>query len=357
MNALLLLLPLSPIAVQESRPLGAVDAALAARAGEDRFAGVVGVARGGEVLHVAAFGEADLEHGVAHTVDTRFKLHSLAKPLLSAVLLRSVDAGKVGLDDLVGEHLPDWPVGCSEVTVRHLATHASGVPDFAESFLHHWSGTALRTWRELAPGMADLEPAFAPGTGWAYSNAGYVLLAALLESVWAEPFALLLEEQLAEPVGMESTELELEPPSGEEPAIEGLAQGYNGAPGAPEVAVSRTYAIPGAGGIVSDARDLLAFAHALFDGDLLSADSRRALVEVPDGQSVPYALGWVVGKRGDRTVYRHDGGNNGFVTSLEVYPEEGVSIVLLCNRGHVDMGELRDEVAGLTWAALEQDGR
>ena len=65
-----------------------LDAALGARAAEGRFAGVVAVGRAGEVLHVGAFGEASVELGVPHAADTRFKLHSLSKPLLATLVLR-----------------------------------------------------------------------------------------------------------------------------------------------------------------------------------------------------------------------------------------------------------------------------
>ncbi len=335
-----------------------IDAALELRATEGRFAGVVVVAKGGESLYSRAFGEASVELAVPHSIETRFKLHSLSKPLLATVVLRSVDAEKVALDALVGEYLAEWPPAWSDVTVRHLLTHTSGIPDFAERCLSGWTGSALETWNALAPGLASMDPAFEPGSSWAYSNAGYVLLAAVLEFVWKEPLAAILAAQLARPAGMVATELEVTPPWDSiaydgHVVLAGLANGYNGSPSVLQVAHSKMYAIPGAGGIVTNAVDLVAFTHALFEGDLLAEPTRRAMTEVLPEQSVPYALGWIVRERDGRTVYVHDGGNNGFVTSLEYYPEEQLTIVILCNLGFVPMGALRDEVAELTLAAIE----
>lgn len=197
-----------------------------------------------------------------------------------------------------------------------------------------------------------------PGAGWAYSNGGYVLLAAILETVCEETLATILKEQLTDPASLESTELEVTPPwdslsyDGHR-VIAGLASGYNGSPGELQVASSKMYAIPGAGGIVTNAGDLTDFTHALFEGELLAPDTLKAMTTVAPGQSVPYALGWIVKKREGRTVYVHDGGNNGFVTSLEYYPDEKLTIVILSNLGYVAMGAVRDEVARLTFAAID----
>ncbi len=329
----------------------AIDAALGPATAQGRFSGVCAVATAGKVQYLGTFGEANVEFGVAHSPGTRFKLHSLSKPLLSATLLTSVDAGELLLDELVGAYLNDWPFEWSEVTVRHLATHTSGIPELAERFLAQWSGSALATWRVLdRAALSKLALAFEPGTGWSYSNGGYVLLAAILEQVHEKPLDVILREQLFEPAGMKTAVLETTPPW-DSIAYDGarvvpmLATGYNGSPQALQVAHSKMYSIPGAGGIVASGRDLVAFAHALFTGELLKPESVEQLTTVAQGQSVPYALGWFVREREGQRVFAHDGGNNGFVTSLEYYPESQLTIVILSNRGFAPLRELRDGVA------------
>ncbi|MEQ1892616.1 MAG: serine hydrolase domain-containing protein [Planctomycetota bacterium] len=341
-------------------PFAALTAELAQRASEQRFAGVVGVGRGDEVLYLRGFGLASVELGVPHAPETRFKLHSLSKPLLATVLMRSVEVGRVELDAPAGEYLEAWPSAWSEVTVASLAQHTSGIPDFAERFLDEWNGSARSTWAALAPSFAAQTAEAVPSSTMRYSNAGYVLLAALLETVWDAPLAELMERELFRPAGMRTATLEeLRTGGGYSGAavLTNLATGYNGAPDALQVAHSKTYAIPGAAGVVCSAGDLLAFARALDGGKLLGAEAWTRMTTVAPGQSAPYALGWVVRARGEQRALAHDGGNNGFVTSLEFEPEAHLALVILSNLGFVDMTELRGRVAELVHAELASPRR
>ena len=350
---------------QESSPaaresFAALTTELAQRASEQRFAGVVGVGRGDEVLYLRGFGLASVELGVPHAPETRFKLHSLSKPLLATVLMRSVAAGRVELDAPAGEYLEAWPDAWSAVTVADLARHTSGIPDFAERFLDEWRGSARATWAALAPGFGPDTAEAVPASTMRYSNAGYVLLAALLETVWEAPLGELMERELFRPAGMRTATLEALRTGGGysgEAVLAQLATGYNGAPGALQVAHSKTYAIPGAAGVVCSAADLLAFARAFQGGKLLGDEARTRMTTVLPGQSAPYALGWVVRPRDGRRTLGHDGGNNGFVTALELEPDARLSLVILSNLGYVDLAELRTRVAELVQAELAAPGR
>lgn len=352
---IVLLLQADPAPARE--PFEALTTELERRASEQRFAGVVGVGRGEEVLYLRAFGAASVELGVPNAPGTRFKLHSLTKPLLATLLMRSVEAGRVELDGLVGEYLESWPDAWSEVTVASLARHTSGIPDFAERFLDEWRGSARATWAALAPSFGSATVVGSPPRAWSYSNAGYVLLAALLETVWDAPLAELLEREVFQPAGMRTATLEQLRTGGGysgEAVLANLATGYNGAPDALQVAQSKTYAIPGAAGIVCSAEDLLSFASAFEGEKLLGAEARTRMTTVETGQSVPYAIGWVVRARGEALTLVHDGGNNGFVTSFEHETDTRLSIVILSNLGYVDMAELRSRVSELVHAGLPQ---
>lgn len=343
-----------------NEPFAELTAELERRAGEGRFAGVVGVGRGEEVLYLRGFGAASVEHGVKHSGQTRFKLHSLSKPLLATVLVRSVEAGRVELEAPAGEYLESWPSAWSEVTVASLAQHTSGIPDFVERFPDEWRGSARATWAALAPSFGAQTAEAVPSSTMRYSNAGYVLLAALLETVWDAPLAELFERELFRPAGMRTATLEeLRTGGGYSGAavLADLATGYNGAADALQVAHSKTYAIPGAAGVVCSAEDLLAYGRALAGGKLLGAEAWTRMTTVAPGQSAPYALGWVVRARGERRVLAHDGGNNGFVTSFEFEPEAQLALVILSNLGFVDMTELRGRVAELVHAELASPRR
>lgn len=343
-----------------SEPFSTLTAELERRAREGRFAGVVAVGQGEEVLYLRGFGAASVELGVAHSAETRFKLHSLSKPLLATLLLRSVEQGRVELEAPVGEYLENWPSAWSEVTVAALAQHTSGIPDFAERFLDEWRGSARATWAALAPSFGAQTTEAVPFRAWNYSNAGYVLLAAMLETVLDAPLAQLLEREVFGPAGMRTATLEVMRSGGGysgEAVLANLATGYNGAPDALQVAHSKTYAIPGAGGVVCAAGDLLAFARAFDGGKLIGQEMRTLMTTVVPGLSPNYGLGWVVRKRGDRVTLAHDGGNNGFVSSLEYEPDAHLAVVILSNLGFVDMAELRTRVADLVHAELSASRR
>ena len=101
----------------------------------------------------------------------------------------------------------------------------------------------------------------------------------------------------------------------------------------------------GAGGAYATARDLVSFAHRAFEGGLLSPPSIQQMTTIPEDQTVQYGLGWVVSNHGAEPLYRHDGGNNGFVTTLDYYPDRKLSIVILSNFGFAPLRDIREKVA------------
>jgi CubicO group peptidase (beta-lactamase class C family) len=179
-----------------------------------------------------------------------------------------------------------------------------------------------------------------------------VLLAHVLERLDGVPIDEVMQRRVFGPTGMTNAGMEVSPPWDESSydtplVVPRLATGYNGAPGRLQEASSRMYAIPGAGAAYGTAEDLLAFARALFEGDLLPAELRQAAVDVADEVSVPYALGWVVKERYGARVYRHDGGNNGYLASVEYYPDRRLTVIVLSNFGFAPIEEIRDAVGGI----------
>ena len=193
-----------------------------ARTGE--FSGAVLVARHGKVLLQDAWGRADRKPGTPNTVRTKFRLGSMNKMFTAVATLQLVEAGKLALDDPIGKHLPDYPNRelASKVTVRHLLTHTGGTGDiFGPEYDEH--RLKLRDHGDYVDLYGSRPLAFEPGSRWAYSNYGFILLGALIEAASGVSYYDYVREHVFRPAGMTSTDS-----LPESEAVPGRAVGYTG---------------------------------------------------------------------------------------------------------------------------------
>ncbi len=310
---------------------------------------VIGVARGGEPLVIRGYGVANLEHGVPVSENTVFRIGSVTKQFTAAAILLLAEEGRLTLDDTLDTYLPDFP-RASEVTIRQLLQHTSGIANYTsrEGFMADTAPLAHDSARMVAYMAAAPQPYdFDPGTGWSYSNSGYMFLDYIAEAAAGQPLADFLQERIFAPLGMDDTQMD-----SEAEIVTGRAQGYDAAPDAPSGFTNAPHlslsVAAGAGAIRSTARDLLVWTHALLSGDVLSEES-LALMLAParlnDGslassalESPPaalsgmdYGLGIMTGERDSRRFIGHGGSIPGFNASLIHYPDEDVTIVLLVN--------------------------
>lgn len=175
------------------------------------FNGVVLVAVDGNVVYQGAFGPADAEWDRANEADTRFGIASLTKSFTAHLIMRLVEAGKLGLDDPVAKHLVQLrgrPIG--GITIRHLLAHTAGIGDHLTfddaqvpaDIAERWAGfdgASIAMFRDYAPFAKVLEP---PGQRFVYSNDGYVLLGLVVEAATGSTFEDNLQRLLLDPAGM-----------------------------------------------------------------------------------------------------------------------------------------------------------
>ena len=183
-------------------------------AAEHGFSGVVRVDRHGRTEVCAAYGLADRAFGVPNTVDTRFALASGAKTLTAVVVLSLVERGTLSLStparSLLGR---DLPLVADEVTVEHLLAHRSGIGDYLdEGGLSHVTDHVLAvpvhtlaSTEQYLPALDGHPMVFAPGEGFAYNNAGYVVLALLAERATGLALPELVRTLVCEPAGLAGT--------------------------------------------------------------------------------------------------------------------------------------------------------
>ena len=186
--------------------LADVDALLGEQADADRFSGAVLVTRHGEVLFSDAVGLADRDRASPNTLQTRFRIGSMNKMITAVAILQLVEAGKLELTAPVGDYLTDYPNVdvAATVTIHHLLTHTGGTGDiFGPTFDAHRD--ELRTHHDYVELYGARGPQFEPGTRWAYSNYGFVLLGAIIEAVTGQSYYDYVDDHIYQPAGMTAT--------------------------------------------------------------------------------------------------------------------------------------------------------
>jgi CubicO group peptidase (beta-lactamase class C family) len=299
-----------------------------------RFMGVVLVARGTDLLFVKGYGMANLEWSVPHTPTTRIPIGSNSKQFTAAAILLLEERGKLRVSDPIKSYLPDAPAAWDAITFHHLLSHTSGLLNAAPAE----RGTLALPARpdKTLERFRNLPLQFAPGTKYGYSNAGYQLLAYLIERTSGQHYEDFLRENIFEPLGMKDSG------SGTHaPVIPSRASGYVKEPGgafrnAPFIDLSNGM---GAGSLYSTVGDLHRWTLGLFGGKLLRGDSLTRMTtpviqltgaqrEMVDGE---YAYGLIAATRNGRRRFTHVGGVNGFVSYLTYYPESQVTVAVLSN--------------------------
>jgi CubicO group peptidase (beta-lactamase class C family) len=235
-----------------------VDAAATELSGKDAFSGVVLLARGGRVFFQKAWGMADRGLSVPNRVDTKFNIGSIGKAFTRAAVMDLVKAGRFSLSDTVKKLLPETRIPSADrITLEMLLEMTSGLGDIFGDKYDATPKDRLRTLEDFLPLFETTPLRFAPGTGRAYSNAGYVVLGLVIERVSGKPYWDFVRERVLLPAGMKDTG-----PFGPDDVVANRAVGYTKSEGG--AWRSNVYALPGrassAGGVYSTAPDLLAFA-------------------------------------------------------------------------------------------------
>jgi CubicO group peptidase (beta-lactamase class C family) len=310
------------------------------------------IVRDGRLVEARYYGLASLELRRAVTQDTVFEIGSVTKQFTAAAILMLVEEGRVALDAPLSTYLGGVPPSWSAITIRHLLTHSSGIPDylglpgFADISFHGLSH------REIAQAFFEkLSPEFAPGATWAYSNTGYLLLGNVIEAASNKTYFDFLNERIFGPLGMRATR-----PSTPVDVIPNRASGYEWREGAYENRPALTENAYAAGSIVSTVRDLAKWEAALAAGRLLSKDSWRATWTAhPVALGVPpfdYGFGWFLDTVHGGRVMLHSGGTPGFSSAIHRFVEPRISVILLTNRGDRPLDHVAREVAAFYAPAL-----
>lgn len=317
------------------------------------------VVKDGRTVFERGYGLKDLRTGGAIDARTGFRLASVTKQFTATAIMLLVRDGKLGYGDRLTEIFPDFPAYGRDITVRHLLNHTSGLADYEDLMPRPDPSRPVEEQQIPDTGVLDLlkrEKAgrFAPGSRWAYSNSGYVLLGLIVEKVSGRPFPEFLRERIFLPLRMASSVAYVRGRN----EVPDRAFGHTKVAGAwLEADQSPTSATLGDGGVYSTIADLARWDEALRRHTLLSeAELRPALDPVrvpggpptgPDGSPASYGFGWFLDPwRGHARMW-HYGETVGFRTAIQRFPQDGLTVVVLANRDDLDAAGLALEVAGI----------
>ena len=300
----------------------------------EAFGGSVMIARDEKVLFSKGYGFADREEEIPNTPQTKFRLASITKQFTAAAILLLQAEGELDAQDLICDYLPDCPPAWEAITIHHLLTHTSGIPNFTE-FPDYTSSIATPSPpRETMNRFVDMPLDFRPGEDWSYSNSGYILLGLIIEQAAGQPYEAFLQESIFTPHKMANT--------GYDHNLDDIAVGYAGMSEAVFIDMSTPYA---AGGLYSTVEDLYLWDQSLFAGRVLSQDLLSEMftehVPIPGFDGLAYGYGWFIGEENGHRVIEHGGGIDGFATSNAHYPDEKVTLILLSNLENSEVDLIR----------------
>lgn len=336
----------------EPKFAAALDTFLEEREAHD-FAGFVVVERSGEVIYERYSGLANQALNIPWSKDTVYCLGSITKPMTAAAIAKLHVEGKFSVQDPITKWIPGLSGDKAQITIHHLLTHSAGVPDI---FGGDFDPKATRAWFldqfracELLWGPADF------GKKYRYSNAGYSLLAVIIEEVSGMPYEDYLKSAIFEPIGMSMTGY-----TNERWTPEMFAHGYRSGVDTGVVVLKNalpdgpSWNLRGNGGISTTIGDMRKWVHAMKD-HVVYTPEMVSLIETPyvregEGANSFYGYGWAIytTARGTKCV-THNGGDGISFADCRRYVDEDTLILIASNEARANAERFVGKVTELVF--------
>ncbi len=255
---------------------------------EKNFNGAVLVATNGQIDYLAGVGVSNRQTGTNMTSKTKFKIASITKTFTAALILQLYEQGKIDLDANFGKYYPTYKGEAKDkVTIRHLLTYSSGIPN-SEEKLEMKPYQSPLTVDEFIDQYCSGKLVFTPGEKSNYSNTDYIILHKIIENVSNKPFSSLLQENILNPLNMENTGL-----LNSKDIITGLTSSYTIDVSNGLITSDQPYFIEnyfGSAAMYSTVEDLLRFTNGIFNLKLFN-ESTKNLMTKPNERLDNAALG------------------------------------------------------------------
>jgi CubicO group peptidase (beta-lactamase class C family) len=349
-----------------------IDAIFSAVGSPDAPGFAVLVRKDGHTVFERGYELRDLRTKAKIDARTNFRLASFTKQFTAMAIMLLVHDGKLRYDETLAEIFPDFPEYGKTITVRNLLNHTSGLPDY-EDLMDAAEKTKGPIWTpekqiqdQEALELLKKEKAgkFAPGTSWAYSNSGYVVLGLIVTRASGKSYGDFLHQRIFAPLKMNHTIVFQKGKN----AVANRAFGNTKEKDAfKETDQSSTSATLGDGGIYSNLEDLAKWDDALRNHALLNEKEMRPALtpakladgsephwpkephddNLAPGKPVSYGFGWFLDPYEGRQRMWHSGSTVGFYTIIERFMDERLTVIILSNRTNWDREKLALQVADI----------
>lgn len=344
-----LAVPRTSAHAQASDPAHRVDSIFADVSGPTSPGCAVSVMRDGAPVYERGYGMANLSYGIPNTPRSVFHVASVSKQFTAMAVELLVDEGKVSWDDDIREYVPEVPDFGTPITLRHLVHHTSGIRD-------QWSLLGMAGWRWEADVVTQKDVLditsrqtalnFEPGERYLYSNTGFTLLAVVVERVSGQTLREFTTERIFEPLGMEQTHFHDDHQMlvrnrawAYEPDDDGLWGWRNSIP---------DFDVVGATSLFTTAHDMAAWDHNFYTGAVGGEAALRRLRSrfvLTSGDTIGYAHGLGLGSHRGLRTEGHGGADAGYRSNFLRFPDEALSVAVLCNFPSADPGGRAERVA------------
>ena len=336
-------------------PVAEIDAVFAQWDRPDSPGAALAVVRDGEIVYSRGYGMANLEHGVPITPETVFYIGSTSKQFVAAAIHLLAEEGKLSLDDDIRTYVPEIPTYDRTITIRHLLHHTSGLRDY----LTLWSLSG----RNFADSMSEEEILdllsrqqalnFPPGDQYMYSNSGYFLLAVIVKRVSGLSLREFAEENIFSPLGMANTHFH----DDRNMIVRNRAQGHLIREDSTFALYTSSFDLVGSGGLHTTVEDLARWDRNFYHNRLGKSDqglidSMAVCGVLNGGDTLTYASGLRVDRYRGLNMVSHGGSFIGFKAELLRFPEQGFSVICLCNLSEMNPVALARSVADICLADL-----
>jgi CubicO group peptidase (beta-lactamase class C family) len=322
------------------------------------------VIKDGRIVFERGYGTTDLKTLHKIGAQTDFRLASVTKQFTAMAVMLLVHDGKLKYDERLTEIFPDFAPYGSAITIRMLLNHTSGLLDYEDLMPRPDAALPVEQPQIQDAGVLDLlkhqnSTRFPPGSQWAYSNSGYVLLGCIVAKVSGESFPDFLHDRIFSRLGMNNTVAYVRGKN----TVPNRAFGHTLENGSwKQTDQSSTSATLGDGGVYSSVEDMAKWDDALARNTLLShAEMEAALTPVnapgvsnPDGSPAQYGFGWFLNPyEGHRRMW-HYGETIGFRSAIQRFTDDHLTVVVLCNRADLNPSELALRIAGVYLTSLRR---
>jgi len=302
----------------------------------NKFMGSVAILEDDNVLFRNAYGMASEEQPA--DANTIYRIGSITKTYTSTMLMQLVEQGEISLSDPLSDYFPEIP-NADSITIENLLHHRSGLVSVTnkDEYMDYYTDGATR--QEMIDRMIEYGTNFEPGEKMEYSNSGYLLLGYIIEEVTGINYAEALQNMIIEALGLEKTYYGMDISSDR-----GEAQSFSYNENGWEVSPETDMSVPhGAGAIVSTPTEVGLFLNALFDRELVTAESLQKMKNLKDG----YGLGIFRIPFNERFAWGHNGGIDGFQSTSGHFPDEDLTFVLIGNGVNYSLNDIAIGTLGI----------